>query len=425
MSEQRILGPNGLRAGDASPGVAQVRKRTAAPAARTATVFGDSIPLSLYVHFPWCPRKCPYCDFNSHPGQPDRQMEEAYVEALLSDLHLELPMVADRSLESIFLGGGTPSLFSPRSIDRLLSAIREHMPTRADCEITLEANPGTVDARRFGGYREAGVNRLSIGVQSFSDRLLKRLGRIHDGAAATSAAESARKSGFDNFNLDLMYGLPGQTLEEATRDIDLACELGPTHLSHYQLTLEPNTEYAVRPPKLPDDDLMADMALACSGRLRLAGYRRYEVSAYARGRSQCHHNLNYWRFGDYLGIGAGAHSKLTDLTAGQVLRRARIRQPKRFLATAGTEAAVASTRLLESGDLLLEFAINALRLEEGFGETLFEQRTGLAANSLEPGLRKGSEQGLLAWENGHVRATALGRRFLNDAILLFAESAPN
>jgi oxygen-independent coproporphyrinogen-3 oxidase len=379
-------------------------------------VFETPIPLSLYVHLPWCVRKCPYCDFNSHPGEPDQMLEQAYVDALLLDLEHDLPRVWGRRIDSVFIGGGTPSLFSPESIGALLSGIRARIPIRADCEITLEANPGTVDRDRFSGYREMGVNRLSIGLQSFQDPLLARLGRIHDGAAASMAAESARAAGFSNVNFDLMFGLPGQTLEEAVYDIELACKLAPTHLSHYQLTIEPNTEFAVRPPTLPGEDLAADMELTCSRLLKAAGFTRYEVSAHAQAGQQCRHNLNYWRFGDYLGIGAGAHSKLTDVASGQVIRRARFRQPKRYLAAAGQAAAVATTKRLDADDLVLEFVLNALRLTEGFTGSLFEQRTGLALSHLGPGLERARQRGLLDDSADRIRATPLGRRFLNDVI---------
>ncbi len=374
------------------------------------------IPLTLYVHLPWCIRKCPYCDFNSHPGTPDRALEDRYVQALLADLELDLPRVRGRRLESVFLGGGTPSLFSPESIDSLLSGIRARIPMHGDCEITIEANPGTVDRERFRGYRELGVNRLSLGVQSFQDRLLTRIGRIHDGDAAVEAATAATEAGFANFNLDLMFGLPGQSAEGAARDLEQACSLDPSHISHYQLTIEPNTEFAVRAPKLPKETLIEDMERICRCLLRTAGYTQYEVSAYARAGRECRHNLNYWRFGDYLGIGAGAHSKLTDPVSGEVVRRARVRQPKRYLAGAGKEVAVTATKRLKADELVFEFALNALRLTEGFEESLFEERTGLASSRLSPGLERARSRGLAEVEAGRIRATPQGRRFLNDVI---------
>ncbi|OGI40879.1 MAG: YggW family oxidoreductase, partial [Candidatus Muproteobacteria bacterium RBG_16_62_13] len=350
------------------------------------------IPLSLYVHLPWCVRKCPYCDFNSHVARGELP-EDRYIDVLLRDLAWEVPRIGDRPIDTMFLGGGTPSLFSPESIARLIDGIRERTNLGADAEITLEANPGTVDQARFRGYRDAGVNRLSIGIQSFNDSHLKALGRIHGRDEALAAAGAARAAGFDNsadgnearaarqgwrgggFNLDLMFGLPGQGIDDAVADIDAALSFAPVHLSTYQLTLEPNTLFHAQPPALPDDDTIALMQEAVAERLTGAGFVHYEVSAWAKPGHECRHNLNYWQFGDYLGIGAGAHGKLTNETL--VTRRWKIKHPDRYLATAGTAAAVGGEDRPAGCELAFEFLLNTLRLTEGFTETLFRERTGL------------------------------------------------
>lgn len=374
-------------------------------------------PLSLYIHIPWCVRKCPYCDFNSHAGTPD---EDAYVDALVADLASEASAVSNRSVGSIFFGGGTPSLFSSAAIAGILDAVRAELQVADDVEITLEANPGTVDAGHFSRYRRAGVNRLSIGVQSFDDSMLARLGRIHNAREAREAFRIARAAGFDNINLDLMYGLPGQTTGMAIEDLREAIELGPEHLSWYQLTLEPNTAFqASPPPALPDGDLLGEMAE--SGIQLLAGeeYAQYEVSAYARAGRQCRHNLNYWQFGDYIGIGAGAHGKLT-LGKESVIRRRKERHPRRYMERALAGSALSGENRLQDDDLLMEFMLNALRLNEGVPSAWFQQRTGLALAGIGQRLALARNQGLLEKEADRICPTRLGRQYLNDLLLLFS-----
>lgn len=373
-------------------------------------------PLSLYVHLPWCVRKCPYCDFNSHEAV-GRVPEDAYVEALLRDLEEELPRVWGRPVRSVFVGGGTPSLFSPDAVDRLLAGVRARLTLAPDAEITLEANPGTVDVERFRGFRAAGVNRLSIGVQSFEPEKLQALGRIHDREQALRAADAARSAGFDNFNLDLMYGLPDQGVEQALADMRAAIKLAPTHLSAYQLTIEPNTFFHTHPPPLPDDDVTWAMQQAIENELALAGFRQYEVSAHARPGFECRHNLNYWRFGDYLGIGAGAHGKLTD--ASGIARRWKIKQPKEYLAHAGTPQVAGGEQRLTPDDARFEFMLNALRLTEGFPATLFAERTGLPLAAARPALNAAQMKNLISLDADRLCPTKYGRRFLNDLQMLF------
>mgnify|MGYP001047151619 CR=1 FL=1 len=376
-------------------------------------------PLALYIHLPWCARKCPYCDFNSHasPGEPP---EVAYVDALLRDLDQDLtgPAVG-RPLESIFIGGGTPSLFSGGAVARLLNGVRTLAELAPDVEITLEANPGTADAANFAAYRAAGVNRLSIGVQSLDAAKLVSLGRIHDPRQARAAVRLAREEGFDNLNLDLMYALPGQTLDEAAADLEAAIALEPEHLSYYQLTLEPNTPFHQSPPPLPDDDLAADMHDQGLDRLAAAGFRQYEVSAYARPGRRCRHNLTYWTFGDYLGIGAGAHAKLTDPATGEVERTTKLRHPEAYLGAARDRHFLSSRRTLGADDLILEFALFALRLNQGFDRVLFEGRTGLPFARLAGPMEAARRRGLLVVDRRRVRPSALGRRFLNDLVQHF------
>jgi oxygen-independent coproporphyrinogen-3 oxidase len=373
-------------------------------------------PLSLYVHIPWCVRKCPYCDFNSHEAR-ERIPEQEYVEALLRDLEQDLPRAWGRIVHSIFIGGGTPSLFSPEAIDRLLSGIRARLPLDQNIEITLEANPGTVDEEHFRGFREAGINRLSIGIQSFDDEKLKTLGRIHGRDEALRAAESARAAGFDNFNLDLMFGLPNQTVEQALSDIRTAIQLRPTHLSAYQLTIEPNTLFHARPPTLPDDDSTWDMQSQLQTELAAAGYRQYEVSAYAKPGYECRHNLNYWKFGDYLGIGAGAHAKITDAT--NITRLWKAKQPKEYLRSAGTSESIGGEQKLSRHDAVAEFMLNALRLVDGFPSPLFQERAGIPISACEPGLAQAEAKGLIEWDARTIRPTPQGRRFLNNLLELF------
>lgn len=372
-------------------------------------------PLALYIHIPWCVRKCPYCDFNSHAAGPELP-EEAYVDALLADLEADLPAVYGRELVSIFLGGGTPSLFSARALDRLLSKIDQLLSFTSDIEITLEANPGTFEQEKFADYRHLGINRLSIGVQSFQTAQLQALGRIHDGHEAIRAAEMARRAGFDNFNLDLMHGLPGQDVAGALADLRQAIALGPTHLSWYQLTLEPNTLFWSQPPKIPEDDLLWDIQEAGQALLAAKGFTQYETSAYARDQRRARHNLNYWTFGDFLGIGAGAHAKLSE-PDGHIRRTWKTRLPRDYLDPG--KRFQAGERLLEAGELPFEFMMNALRLTEGVPAELFAQRTGLPLASIAAPCAAARDAGLLANDPQRLRPTARGQLFLNDLLQHF------
>ncbi|NMQ18466.1 oxygen-independent coproporphyrinogen III oxidase-like protein [Candidatus Competibacter phosphatis] len=381
-------------------------------------VFTTPIPLALYVHIPWCARKCPYCDFNSHEAR-EPLPERAYADALLADLEQDLPRVWGRRIDSLFIGGGTPSLFSAEALDRLLSGLRARLPLRPDLEITLEANPGTVERSKFAEFREVGINRLSIGVQSFDDGHLHALGRIHDRRAAIAAAEAAHAAGLDNFNLDLMFGLPGQTVEQALTDIACALALQPAHLSYYQLTLEPNTRFYRSPPLLPDDETIDVIQERAQEELARHGYPRYEVSAYARADRRCRHNLNYWEFGDYLGIGAGAHGKLSDPAAGQIQRLWKVKHPRDYLARAGTPAGVGGDAPVREAELPLEFLMNALRLVEGVPAALFGERAGLPLAALEPGWSQARARGLLENDPERLQASELGLRFLNDLLQAF------
>jgi len=381
--------------------------------------FSAPPPLSLYIHLPWCVRKCPYCDFNSHPLR-SALPEQDYLEALLRDLKLEARRAGGRPVQTVFIGGGTPSLFSPAAIERLLGAVREQLDLRPDAEISLEANPGTVEQERFAGYRAAGVNRLSIGIQSFSDHKLRLLGRIHDGAEALRAVDSARQAGFTNINLDLMYGLPQQDAAGALADLEQAIRLQPSHISHYQLTLEPNTLFHARPPAgLPDDDTSFAMQQACQTRLAEAGYRHYEVSAYARPGREARHNLNYWTFGDYLALGAGAHGKLTDPLRGEIVRYSKRRHPRDYQQHAGTAAVVAQEHRLTPADIRLEFMMNALRLRDGFPISLCEARSGLPWEAFQPMATEAVARGWLRIADGQVRPTASGLLYLNELLQLF------
>jgi putative oxygen-independent coproporphyrinogen III oxidase len=379
-------------------------------------------PLSLYVHMPWCVRKCPYCDFNSHAA-PAQIPESHYVDALLNDLDQDLPLASQRPLISIFFGGGTPSLFGPESVHRFLDGVRSRIACAQDIEVTLEANPGAVEHGRFAGYREAGVNRISLGVQSLNAAHLQVLGRIHDTEDVGKAVEEIGRAGFANFNLDLMYGLPQQTRAQALADLRSAIAFGPTHLSHYQLTLEPGTAFYHRPPPLPDVDELWDMQSDCQEHLAAAGFEQYEVSAYASVGRQCRHNRNYWLFGDYLGIGAGAHGKLT-LASGQILRTTRLRQPRHYLAQSGGDR-IAETRAIPAHELPFEFMLNALRLIEGFDVADFEERTGLSWQSVAEVASAAEGRGLLARTDRGWKPSELGMRFLNDLQAMFlAETAP-
>ena len=390
-----------------------------AVAAGNGLEFRHALPLSLYVHIPWCVQKCPYCDFNSHEARGGIP-EAEYIAALIADLESALPLVWGRKVSSIFFGGGTPSLLSGEALDQLLTAIRMRLPLLPEAEITLEANPGTVEADKFAAFRAAGINRLSLGIQSFNPAHLKALGRIHDGDEARRAIEIAAAH-FDNFNLDLMYGLPGQTLCEALHDVETALAFAPTHLSCYQLTLEPNTAFAARPPELPESDICADMQEAIEARLAAAGFTHYETSAFAQPGRQCRHNLNYWTFGDYLGIGAGAHGKLTlhDGKHWEVRRQMRWKQPKQYLAQIAQATPVQEEFSVEAGDLPFEFMMNALRLNEGFEPDLFAMRTSLPLIAIESELRRAEQQGLIERQLQRIAPTLQGQRFLNRLLELF------
>ncbi len=380
-------------------------------------------PLSLYVHMPWCVKKCPYCDFNSHGLRSEPPPYAAYIDHLLADLDADrrdfAAALTGRPIISIFFGGGTPSLFSPELIARLLDGVRERLPLADDAEITLETNPGTVEHGRFDGYLAAGVNRISFGVQSFDDDKLKRLGRIHSAGEADAAVKSAQDAGYSNINLDLMYALPQQTLDGALADVERAVALHPTHISHYQLTLEPNTAFAANPPPLPDDDHAWAMQEACESRLASAGYGQYEISAYAQPGRRCTHNLNYWRFGDYLGIGAGAHGKLSDPLSGQVHRRWKTRLPRSYQDAAGNPARIGGDNVVSAGELPFEYMLNALRLIDGVPITDFAERTGLPTERIGAAIDDAQNRGWLERDTARLHTTALGQRFLNDVIASF------
>jgi putative oxygen-independent coproporphyrinogen III oxidase len=378
-------------------------------------------PLSLYVHFPWCVRKCPYCDFNSHALRGEVP-EDSYLEALLHDLRLQLEDVQGREIASVFFGGGTPSLFQPAAFARLIDAFGAQLKLAADAEITLEANPGTVERGRFSGYRAAGINRVSLGAQSFADESLQRLGRIHAAADTRTAVAELKAAGIANFNLDLMYALPQQTIGAALADVESALELEPTHISHYELTLEPGTVFGgLPPPGLPEGDEAMQMQLACQQRLAESGYAQYEVSAYARAGHRCRHNLNYWHFGDYVGIGAGAHGKCSRLRGERLCidRTWHEREPRRYL---GRATQMPSRRTVPSIDLPFEYLMNTLRLCEGFAETEFERRTGLPREVLQQSLQRLQQRGLLEQSGQRWRASARGFNFLNDVVSEFLSS---
>ncbi len=381
--------------------------------------FNEAVPLALYVHLPWCVKKCPYCDFNSHEKTIDDDEAEAYVDALFRDLEQDLPRIWGRQILSVFIGGGTPSLFPVAAMDRLMSGLRARLNIHPEQEITLEANPGTAEADKFAGYREAGINRLSLGVQSFNDRHLKALGRIHDSREAEAAVAMARAAGFDNINLDLMFGLPEQQLDEALADLEQAIALESNHLSWYQLTLEPNTVFYARPPELPDDDLIWDMQNAGQSLLARHGFRQYEVSAYAQAGWRCQHNLNYWEFGDYLGIGAGAHAKLTNVAEGRVERFTRHRIPARYVALAGTHEVLTRKESIKRKELAFEFMLNALRLTDGIPASLFRERTGMPLNVIEKELKEAETRLLINWDVNQLAPTEKGQRYLNDLVGLF------
>jgi oxygen-independent coproporphyrinogen-3 oxidase len=378
-------------------------------------------PLAVYVHMPWCVRKCPYCDFNSHQLKSARP-DGGYVDSLLRDLDTEQEWVRGRRVETVFFGGGTPSLFQPEDFARLLEGLRHRLEIADDAEVTLEANPGTIERGRFTGYRDAGINRVSLGAQTFAPRALERLGRIHTADDTHRAVAELRAAGIQNFNLDLMYALPGQTVEEALVDVRTACALEPTHLSYYQLTLEPGTVFHARPPPLPDDEEAWRMQTECQALLGAAGYRQYEVSAYARGAFRCRHNLNYWLFGDYVGLGAGAHGKLTIAAPAQIVRTVKPKQPREYqerVAAAGS--VVGERRCIAPAELGFEFMLNALRLNDGFSRECFESRTGLTLQALARPLREAAGRGLIHATDDGWKPTDLGRRFLSDLQMAFLE----
>ena len=385
--------------------------------------FTATPPLSLYVHIPWCVRKCPYCDFNSHETRDDIP-EVRYIQALIADLEQDLPAVWGRTVESLFIGGGTPSLFSAHGIEQLLSEIRARLPLKPDAEITLEANPGTVDQARFSGFREAGINRLSMGVQSFQDDLLSAIGRIHDGSEALAAIESARSAGFENINLDLMFGLPAQTTAQALLDLRTAIELQPTHLSWYELTIEPNTWFYRHPPMRPDDEILWEMQTAGRSLLSEAGYARYEVSAYAQAGRQCRHNLNYWQFGDYLGIGAGAHAKISNAATQTITRISKEKHPQTYLEAANSKDRISTTAELSADDVILEFAMNSLRLDSGFSRAAFTDATSLPCSVIETQVQTAIENEWLTENNGLIKTTAEGQRYLNELLQLWMPESP-
>jgi len=379
-------------------------------------------PLSLYIHIPWCVKKCPYCDFNSHESRHQNGdiPEREYVDALIADLEMATPKVWGRKIKSVFFGGGTPSLFKPESIDRVLSHVRMLTPLEFGAEVTLEANPGTVDSAHFVGYKQAGINRLSLGIQSFNDGYLKALGRIHNSQQAYDAVQLALNT-FEQVNCDVMYALPNQSFADALQDAKTAVQLNPAHLSFYHLTLEPNTPFHRTPPSLPDDDISADMQIAIENLLAEHGYEHYETSAFAKAGKQAKHNLNYWQFGDYLGIGAGAHSKLS--YHDKITREVRPKHPKAYMEQAGKPIAEADLQnrewIISRDDLGFEFMMNALRLTNGVPISLFQQRTGLPIQNLESAIKTALDKQLLTVFDGHIKPTLLGQRFLNELLEIF------
>ena len=379
---------------------------------------GSLPPLSLYIHFPWCVKKCPYCDFNSH--EVKQSFDEAeYLRALRLDLEHALPMIWGRKIYTVFIGGGTPSLMSAAGLDQLLSDVRTLLPLDSAAEITMEANPGTFEAEKFRSYRDSGINRLSIGIQSFNSQHLQALGRIHNGDEARRAIEIAQNN-FDNFNLDLMFALPNQTLAESRQDLETALSFNPSHLSLYHLTLEPNTYFAKYPPTIPDEDLSAEMQEQIQVRMSAAGYHHYEVSAFAKPGKESRHNLNYWNFGDYLGIGAGAHSKLS--FPHRIVRQLRHKQPRAFMDAALRGDAVQESFEIGRDELPFEFMLNALRLNDGFESKLFYERTGLLLNSIEKTLSAAEKRGLIEIDHLEIKPSTLGRRFLNDLQQMFLDN---
>jgi len=378
--------------------------------------FSAPIPLNLYIHIPWCVKKCPYCDFNSHKAKQSIP-EEEYIQALTKDLEEKLPEIWGRRLISIFFGGGTPSLFSASAIEKILTMVHSRLNFGSDIEVTLEANPGTIDENKFKGFKKAGVNRLSIGLQSLQNEKLKLLGRIHDRDHALSAIEKATNAGFTNFNLDLMHGLPNQSVDDALADLKDALNFSPPHLSWYQLTIEPNTLFHNKPPLLPHEDTLYDIQNKGIELLTNNNMQQYEVSAYSKPNHECQHNLNYWQFGDYLGIGAGAHSKITDVNQNIITRHWQVKNPKDYLNLQKSQTV--NSKILERKDIVFEFMLNALRLNKGFDKELFETRTGVEISFIEPTLKQAQDKRFITYENGIVTKTQLGARFLNDVVAMF------
>ena len=381
--------------------------------------FKQALPLSLYIHFPWCIKKCPYCDFNSHGIGNSNLDDMAYIDALIRDLEMALPGIWGRRIISVFIGGGTPSLMSGNALERLMSVLRSHCNLQSNTEVTMEANPGTVEAERFAAYRGAGVNRLSIGIQSFQDEKLSALGRIHSGQEAEMAIEIAEKSGFENINLDLMFALPEQDMDDAMFDLQKAMSFKPQHISWYQLTIELNTAFYSQPPVLPGDDDCWRIQEKGKQRLAEQGYTQYEVSAFAQSHQQSKHNLNYWHFGDYLGIGAGAHSKITDVAQGKVHRFARPKVPAQYMERAGTKDCITGATELSRYDLALEFMMNSMRLNNGIESELFYQRTGLPMRIIEKQLYEAERKGLLIWNMDRLSPSKKGQLYLNDLLQEF------
>ena len=384
--------------------------------------FRELPPLSLYIHLPWCLQKCPYCDFNSHALGSEPLPESAYIDALLADLTTELPAVWGRQIHSVFIGGGTPSLFSPESLDRLLSGVRALTAITPGTEITMEANPGTFEQQKFAEFNDVGINRLSLGIQSFNDHHLKVLGRVHGAKESLQAAYQARDAGFDNINLDLMFGLPAQTKEQAMRDLSLAIEAEPNHISYYQLTLEPNTLFHKYPPILPDHDKLWSIQEQAIDHLQAAGFSRYEISAWASDGKTSTHNMNYWQYGDYIGIGAGAHGKISRADDGSITRRIKQKHPQHYLANAGLDAGVVEEKQVPIGDTALEFTLNALRLINGFSPPLFNAHTGTDLMFWEKQFRDAEDAGLLDYSALQIKPTSKGTDFLNELLEFFIPS---
>ncbi|MGK0297675.1 MAG: putative oxygen-independent coproporphyrinogen III oxidase [Gammaproteobacteria bacterium] len=394
---------------------------------RTMFSFSSSPPLALYIHLPWCVKKCPYCDFNSHATLDGSFPEKTYINALIRDLEFVLPLLQQRQISSIFMGGGTPSLFSGLGMKTLLSEIQLRFEFEKEIEITLEANPGSVDIEHFNTYRECGFNRISIGIQSFNNTMLANLGRVHDGLEAINAINVAKTAGFDQINLDLMYGLPQQQAEQAMDDLTQAISHQPNHLSWYQLTIEPNTVFYKNTPVLPVEDEIWNIQEQGMNMIASSGYENYEISAYAMPGYQCKHNLNYWEFGDYIGIGAGAHSKLTNINNNEISRSVRHRLPERYIELAGNKSAVAEHKLLTEQDVILEFMMNNLRLTKGFTTLLFEQRTGIKIHKIQEAIHVAENKGWLEREDMQIKPSSLGKNYLNDLLQCFmsdSESIP-